>query len=693
MPKASQLLKNLGRRVPLDLRRSRKLDYWALANVQMGCWDNALGSVLFPSSGRPRIRQAESNPCSVLAAGFGLHCDHWISLPLANLAFSSLDECPKAFQSYPFLIQDYARARQIIVSQKANPVTVPTIHRLLWGKPEDNDLKDWQMAASETPALGLPSRIAVGLLRAVREQELPPNWAPHHGPLTWLIHDVKSVLASGRHNQFYPGKNPDPNKQEFSSARATAWEVMPHPAFYLPFVSATDCGVHPQSYVLYCDILLLLTALDGSERILNSLFKGGVKGTPFEDRWSWRSKIHLPLEAWKSIEKVLRWNAAPTTDVTPFIDPLLESLANWSSGIVSWEDFLPERIDIGLSSRRDLDIVRMIHPTGKLLGPDLPSELRIQDASITENLVVRVGQVAAWPKHAEVPKKFPALSSVKSNEMIEQVTNLFLASPSGDSDPSLVVLPELAIPQQEVQTLRELVREEGKGAVAGLYWRKLKPPFRHPINSPTRSLFFVNEAELIIPITDDKGPPIVRWFRVRKIQPAHEEEGLAIARSTMGSTKWHILPGRNWYRFVHPEWGDFTIAICADLIDPTPWRAMRGELLHLLMVAFNKDVELFDSLTWVRAYENYVNVVSVNHGKYGGSFLWTPQRRYRRELARLRGGNLVLTVDIPLPVKNLLQEQKKGVKKAICKSASNWQKKPIKPSKFKAPPPGFHRKI
>ncbi len=274
-------------------------------------------------------------------------------------------------------------------------------------------------------------------------------------------------------------------------------------------------------------------------------------------------------------------------------------------------------------------------------------------------------------------------------------TDPFCLAPAptgGDSDQRLVVLPELAIPQQEIQSLRELVRKEGKAAIAGLYWRQLKPAFRPPNNSTPRRLFFVNEAELIFPIVDEKGPPAVRWFRVRKILPAHEEHGLAKALSKTGSTKWHILPGRRWYRFVHPKWGDFTVAICADLLDPTPWRTLRGELIHLLMVAFNKDVELFDSLTWVRAYENYVNVVSVNHGKYGGSFLWTPQRRHRRELARLRGSNLVLTADITLPVKKLLCEQQKGLKEAIRKSASKWQDKTIEPVNFKAPPPGYLRK-
>ena len=80
---------------------------------------------------------------------------------------------------------------------------------------------------------------------------------------------------------------------------------------------------------------------------------------------------------------------------------------------------------------------------------------------------------------------------------------------------------------------------------------------------------------------------------------------------------------------MHPQWGDFTIAICADLLDAGPWRSLRGELLHLFMVAFNEDVDLYDSLTWIRAYENYVNLVAVNHGSLGGSFLWTPDWRRR----------------------------------------------------------------
>ena len=342
-----------------------------------------------------------------------------------------------------------------------------------------------------------------------------------------------------------------------------------------------------------------------------------------------------------------------------------------------------------------MEIVRTIRLAGDLRGPELPAELCIADNSIIDELVARVGQVLEWPTGTEVLKRFPAISSATANTMIGQVSNVFLAPAQGvgDAAPRLVVLPELAIPQQEVGSLRDLVRNEGKGAVAGLYWRALRPAFRPPKWFTPSWACFVNEAELIVPVGDRRGPPGMRWFRVRKPVPAHMEDGLARALSKNASrTKWRMMRGRRWYRFVHPSWGDFTVAICADLIDAAPWRALRGELLHLLMVAYNKDVELFDSLTWVRAYENYVNVVSVNHGRYGGSFIWTPRRAHERELARLRGRDLMLTADVALPVKELLWAQRRGVAKAIVQSTWNWQGKKSMSTKFKAPPPGFRRK-
>ena len=695
MPKAIGLLSKFGRLQQTGPRRNRKLDNWALANVRLGHWNDELGGVLFPASGRPRISWAGDDARGALAAGVALGCFEWIDLALAKRAIPSMHESVVALERDPFVLYDYARARRVIVGQEANPAKQPTVHRLLWGTPVGTGLNDWLMAAWETPAVGLPSRVAAALFKAVHHKATPNGWAPSQGPLTWVIDDVNGVLAAGRRGQFVPEEEPKPAEQSPRMERSMVWEVLPHAAFYRPFVSAAVHGVHVDSYVLYCDVLLLLTVLDGNERILDGLARSGVRGTPFVDRWSWRSRIHLPLAAWKSIEEILRWSESPGTDVTGSGVCLVESLAGWSCDVVSWEDFLPERIDVGLSTGADLEVVRTIRPAGDLRGPDLPPELRVADTSIIDELVARVGQVAAWPTEADVVTRFPTISSATANAMIEQVSNVFLAPAQGvgDAGPRLVVLPELAIPQQEVGSLRDLVRSEGKGAVAGLYWRALRPAFHPPRGFTPRWAYFVNEVELIVPVGDDRGPPGVRWFRVRKPVPAHIEDGLARALSKKASrTKWRMLRGQRWYRFVHPKWGDFTVAICADLIDAAPWRALRGELLHLLMVAFNKDVDLFDSLTWVRAYENYVNVASVNHGRYGGSFLWTPRRSHGRELARLRGEELVLTADVRLPVKELLWAQKRGVAKAIVQSAWEWQEKKSAVTNFKAPPPGFRRK-
>ena len=355
MPKAARLLSRFGRLQRTGPKRNRKLDYWALANVQLGCWDGDLGGVLFPVSGRSRIRRAGDDPRGVVAAGLALGCFEWIGLALANRAIPSMDGRVAAFEWDAFELHDYARARRVIVGQMANPVRRPTVHRLLWGTPEATELSDWDMAAWETPAVGLPSRVAVALLRAVHPMTTPKGWEPCHGPLTWIVDDEKGVLAAGRRGQFDPCQEPEPVEQCLSAKRSTAWEVAPHPAFYLPFVSAAARRVHVDSYVLYCDVLLLLTVLDGAERILDGLARWGVRGTPFVDRWAWRSRIHLPLEAWKSIEEILRWSESPRSNVMQSGIRLVESLADWSCEVVSWEDFLPERIDVGLSPRGDLD--------------------------------------------------------------------------------------------------------------------------------------------------------------------------------------------------------------------------------------------------------------------------------------------------------------------------------------------------
>ena len=557
-----------------------------------------------------------------------------------------------------------------------------TLHKLLWGVEKTGDVSTWAIRAYEIPSIGLPVRVAAALFLSVQEEQCPDSWSPNCRPLVWDLTDSRELLSAGRriqlgyqseHRNIGPAKPPCVH-------RSKRWEVPPHPAYFMPLVGGTK--IHAKSYVLYCDVLLFLTALDGGERILDSLCRSGLAGVPFEDRWAWRSRIHLREETWKALDQIVRWANVPSV-ATVAGQSLIDSIdESWRQ--ISYEDFDAERVDLLLEEGKYLEVVRTV---GALdTPPTLPQDLKPSE-NLSDNLTVRVAQLSKW--YSNVPESFPKLARAEVDDVMRQVAASFAGSAS-DSEPDLVLLPEASIPQSEVVTLRQLVARTGIAALYGLFWRELSAVY--PGSSKAKK-WIANEAEIVVPLGHDTaGPPTTRWFRIRKPIPAHVEDGLVRKLSEQHDIKYRLLKGRRWYRFVHQKWGDFSIAICADLIDAEPWRVFRGEMLHLFTVAFNKDVELYDALTWVRAYESYVNVLAVNHGKYGGSFVWTPKGSHARELARLRGSGLFVVADVRMPVKDLLNAQRQGVKQAVDVAKKAWEGDEQIPQPFKSPPPGFHRK-
>ena len=562
-----------------------------------------------------------------------------------------------------------------------------TLHKLLWGVAETGHVDDWTIRAYEVPAVGLPVRVAAALLLSAQRKQYPDSWSPNDGPLVWCLANSKKLLSAGRQLQLgYLNCKPQKVWTERSPRvrRSERWEVPPHPAYLMPLVGGAEAEVHAESYVLYCDVLLFLTALDGGERILDSLYRSGLAGVPFEDRWAWRSRIHLGEKTWKALDKVVRWANTPSVAIAASQSLTGSIDRSWHK--ISYKDFDAERVDLLLEEGKYLEVVRTV---GSLNTPPmLPPDLKPSDDKLSYNLTVRIAQLSAW--YSDLSKSFPKVAQAEANDVMRQVAASFAGSAS-DSEPDLVLLPEVSIPQSEVQTLRQLVAKTGIAALYGLFWREMPAVYPGQLSA---NKWIVNEAEIVVPLGHNTaGPPTVRWFRIRKPVPAHVEEGLAGQLSKRPSIKYRLLKGRRWYRFVHQQWGDFSIAICADLIDAEPWRIFRGEMLHLFTVAFNKDVELYDALTWVRAYESYVNVLAVNHGKYGGSFVWTPKGSHARELARLRGSDLFLVADVKLPVKDFLNAQRRGVQLAVDAAKEEWTDDTQKPQQFKSPPPGFHRKV
>lgn len=600
-----------------------------------------------------------------------------------------------------------------------------SLYRLLWGhatEQSDESCATWALQPSIAPVVGLPVRIALAMLRDALDYELE-NVVSHSDSVpkapslssvpSWLI-DTKVIrlLSLGRLVQlglrsFEPKHLAAGDLAEqliTVTPEGTHLEIAPHPVFFIPWATAEspDDLLH---FRLWSHVLLFYTAVEGTERLLDSLFENGLGAEPFEERWDLRGRIPLPVKVWELLEALLR-TCSPRVgvgtipiDIANVAYDLRDVIAlTLNSPSLSLHDFRWEKVEINLDLLKSFEVPQAILPfayTGFHLSASNP-KFQVDESTLVDKIAVRMGQVCAHPNWANVLKEFPTLNRRTRQDIMRQIWSTAYSATATErsipSRPDLIILPEVTVPRSEIYNIQDLARSLNSAIFCGLYWKIINTVAKQQATKTEQEKVFTNEALLVVPLSlpNDSGRPLARHFYVEKPIPASTEFGLARALSNLNArVTFRVLPGRRWYRFVHPQWGDFTIAICSDLLDASPWASLRGQILHLFMCAYNKDVELYEALTWIRAYESYVNVVSVNHGSYGGSFAWTPKHRGRNELARLRGNNLLLTADIVLPVKSLLSAQRSGVEEAITRAASEWREEKEKPTEFKAPPPDY----
>jgi hypothetical protein len=631
-------------------------------------------------------------------------------------------------------LQMYALARRFLRSLGRSTEAVgtpdgdrePTIHRVLWGKSASNeDITGWDINPAESPSLELPLRVSLRCLRDAldydpgdpeNEETEFPTWEIKRGATP--SEDPRAAFAQGRLHQKGQVSQPQPIAPNSNWIDPTdTWETLPHPLFYLPFVFDDPLKEGARAeYQDWCHLLHFLTCVDGSERILDRLFSDGFGTVPFRDRWWVRGRVHLDGETWKNFGRALRWfedelhrGPEPQQQNVPDAGPknfaralsdLKSRLSELDLSDVSSRDFLHERVDVRLEIDDDFEEPHSLSrfPSQPLEKPRLPDGLNSNDFDdLNDDVPVRLAQIEATPDLRAMQERFP----VPTRKEIQNISKQIWAATTRDNvhqgndgdSKDIILLPELAVPHTELHYLRQLPRSSGVSILAGTIWRPMHPAARpHATVEPDRR-FLVNEAVLSTPVLtprDDDEFWRVREFRIRKPTPSHQERGYAAALSERGHATFEMLPGRKWYRFVHPNWGDFTVGICADLLDPTPWESLRGDILHLFLCAYNKDVDLFDKLSWVRAYETYANVAVTNHGKYGGSFAWTPQSSHRKEIAKLRGNGLFVLADVDLPVQSLKNAQESGVDAARQAARDYWNSEDSSDDdSFKSPPPSF----
>ncbi len=284
--------------------------------------------------------------------------------------------------------------------------------------------------------------------------------------------------------------------------------------------------------------------------------------------------------------------------------------------------------------------------------------------------------------------------------------------------PGMIVFPEWYVDRGRIRDLRRFSMQSGIAILCGLLPYEL--PRAVPVVRDVRKVglrCLANEAVLIMPGSETRGtrqsssshckdyefdlPAEVYQFSIRKCVPAVSEVGLLKAlEDVFPSTDWRFACGDAWKCFFHPKWGNFVVTICADVLTSGEWEDLKGSLDHIFILACNQDIDLYEQVTWAKGYELYSNAITVNHGIYGGTTVWTPKHEYRKEIFRVRGSQKGLAIPVSVPVKDLRVAREVQYECKLRERVKDWRKQLRRPKgkeegidvckrvkDFKTPPP------
>ena len=213
--------------------------------------------------------------------------------------------------------------------------------------------------------------------------------------------------------------------------------------------------------------------------------------------------------------------------------------------------------------------------------------------------------------------------------------------------PHIIVMPEFGAERDRQNDLIDLSDKLGAIVISGLDFRR-------------DGLDVHNEALVAIPYfwPHKKGKSKGKDFIFGKVFPSPLEQ-----RSING----HAVPTGS-LRFKSAEaiyildlddYGKVGLAICADFYDLNRFLIYRGRIQHMILVAYNQDLNSFLHLAESISRIVYCNVVVCNTGYYGGSLVFTPaEKEYKRYIYRHEGANLFTMQIVNLPVASLCDAQK-----------------------------------
>ena len=265
-----------------------------------------------------------------------------------------------------------------------------------------------------------------------------------------------------------------------------------------------------------------------------------------------------------------------------------------------------------------------------------------------------------WKEMANGSSKLRLTRYKRIADLVNQTINLELR-------PDYLLFPELSIPIEWIDGVATKLMSAGISLIAGTEYR------HHEKNK------IFSEACLVL--SDDRlgFPSWVKIWQPKGMPAVSEEKDLL---SKFGKT-WESIPqfdpNTTTSKKVYNHNGfHFALMICSELQNSKSRIELQGNIDALFVLAWNQDLDTFASLLESASLDIHAYTILVNNRKYGDSRVRSPAKKsFKRDLARVRGGNNDYIVSVTLNVESL---------RAFQSRDKRW---PEPTDKFKPVPEGY----
>ncbi len=243
----------------------------------------------------------------------------------------------------------------------------------------------------------------------------------------------------------------------------------------------------------------------------------------------------------------------------------------------------------------------------------------------------------------------PNLSKKRYMNLARLINQVMALNPR----PDYLILPELSLPLEWLDSFVNALQRSKINLIAGT-------EYRHYKNNKVCS-----EAHIALNYSGFGYDSVIR-IRQPKLEPAlHEEEELRKHKK-----EWAYLQNASDNPkpvFIHNGF-HFGVIICSELLNSKERISFQGQVDALMVLCWNQDLETFSSIVESCALDIHAYIALVNNRKYGDSRVRSPaQEGYKRDLAKLKGGESDFCVTVKLDIKKLREFQNGFCEKSsIC---------------------------